>query len=141
MQVLKRTIFILINCTWGIGATLIGLIVFLINIKKPHKIYRCAIDTRWNKRAGLSLGLFTFTPGESIDSSQPIRVHEYGHCIQNMVLGPFMIFIGAVSLLWANLPCFVILRRTKNIPYTKCFVESWASRWGEKVTKEKAIWN
>ena len=33
------------------------------------------------------------------------------------------------------------LRREKKIPYTSCFVESWASKWGEWVTKEKAIWN
>ena len=141
MQVLKRVIFVLINCTWGIGATLVGLVFFLINIKKPHRSYRGAVDTRWNMRAGLSLGLFIFTPEENVDCSGPIRVHEYGHCIQNMVLGPLMLLVGVVSVLWGNLPYFARLRRSRNIPYTKCFVESWASRWGEKVTKEPAIWD
>ena len=33
------------------------------------------------------------------------------------------------------------IRREKNLPYTACFVEAWASRWGEVFTGESAIWN
>ena len=29
----------------------------------------------------------------------------------------------------------------KKIPYTACFVESWASKWGELVTGEEAVWD
>jgi hypothetical protein len=39
------------------------------------------------------------------------------------------------------MPYFINLRREKKIPYTACFVESWASKWGELVTGEDAIWN
>ncbi len=56
-----------------------------------------------------------------------------------MVLGPFMLIVGIISLLRGNLPYFAKLRRSRNIPYTKCFVESWASRWGESLTRETAI--
>jgi len=60
---MKKIIYLLIQCTWGLGQTIIGLFFFLIHITKPHKFYRCAIQTQWNdKWAGLSLGPFIFVP-------------------------------------------------------------------------------
>ncbi len=106
----EKLLFILWQCTWGLPATLVG------------------------------LGLFIFTPKDSRKNSQLIRVHEYGHCIQNLLLGPLMLFVGVISVTWANHPYFIKLRRGKGLPYTACFVEAWASSWGEKVTGEKAIW-
>ena len=29
----------------------------------------------------------------------------------------------------------------KKLPYTACFVESWASKWGELVTGERSSWH
>lgn len=55
-------------------------------------------------------------------------------------LGPFYIFVGIISVAWGSLPYFAKLRQEKNLPYTACFVEAWASKWGELVTKEKAVW-
>ena len=130
----------IIQCTWGIGQTLIGLGFFIANRKRPHRVYRGAIETQWNYRGGLSLGIFIFVPPQTYEKSAPIRVHEYGHCIQSLVLGPLMLFIGIISVTWANLPYFIKLRKRKGLPYTACFVEGWASRWGELVTHEKAIW-
>ena len=90
----------------------------------------------------MSLGLFIFTPKEEDDRTEQVRVHEYGHCIQSIFLGPlYLIVIGIISYCWANIPYFRKLRREKKIPYTKCFVESWASKWGEWITKQNAIWN
>ena len=136
----KRILFILLQCTWGLLATLIGLGFFLANRKRPHRTYRGCIDTQWNHYGGLSLGLFIFTPQDRQENAQLIRVHEYGHCIQSLVLGPLMLFVGIVSVLWGDLPYFAKLRKEKKLPYTACFVEAWASKWGEKVTGEKAIW-
>lgn len=135
-----RALFIFWQCTWGIGQTLIGLGFFLANLHRPHKWYRGCIDTQWNHGGGLSLGLFIFTPPEERRHSQEIRVHEYGHAIQSLLLGPLMFFVGVISVSWANMPYFRRMRREKKIPYTACFVEAWASRWGEIVTGEKAIW-
>ena len=88
----------------------------------------------------MSLGLFIFTPKGKDSRTEQVRVHEYGHCIQSLVLGPlYLIVIGIVSYTWANLPYFRTMRREKKIPYTACFAESWASKWGEWVTKQKAI--
>lgn len=76
------------------------------------------------------MGLFIFTPKDGVENAQPIRVHEYGHTIQSLVLGPLMLFVGIVSVAWGSLPCFVRLRREKSVPYTACFVEYWASKMG-----------
>lgn len=130
----------LVQCTWGLLQTLVGLGFFLANRTCEHRFYRCCIDTRWNAAGGLSLGMFIFTPKDGVPNGQLIRVHEYGHTIQSLVLGPLMVFVGIVSVAWGSLPYFARLRREKGVPYTACFVEYWASRWGELVTKERAIW-
>ncbi len=139
---MKHLLYIILQCTWGLVQTLVGFLFFLANFKRPHRIYRGCIDTHWNIGGGLSLGLFIFTPSEERPNSQPIRVHEYGHTIQSLILGPLYLFVvGIISVTWANLPYFVKRRRTRCIRYTSCFVESWASRLGEKVTGEAALWN
>ena len=137
---MKKILFILLQCTWGLPQTLIGLGFFLANRKCSHRMYRGCIDTQWNYHGGLSLGLFIFTPPDSQSNADLIRVHEYGHAVQSLFLGPLMLFIGIVSVTWANLPYFIRMRRTRHLPYTACFVEAWASQLGEKVTSSKAIW-
>ena len=136
---MKRILMMLLQCTWGRAQSLMGAIVFLATFHCPHRLYRGCIDTRWNLDSGLSLGLFIFTPREETRQIDKLRVHEYGHCIQSIVLGPLYLIVCAISFTWARLPYFTKLRREKNIPYTACFVESWASKWGEWVTGEKAI--
>ena len=138
---MKRILFILLQCTWGIIPTLVGLIFYLKLKKYPHKTYRGCIDTRWDTRSGLSLGLFIFTPNDTIKDAKKIRVHEYGHSIQSIVLGPLFLIIGIISLVWGRHHYFVKLRKEKKMNYTSCFVESWASKWGQLVTGEEAIWD
>ena len=139
---MKKYLCIFLQCTWGILQTLLGAVFFLkVRHKYPYKMYRGCIDTRWNHGGGLSLGLFIFTPREDLRNSEKIRVHEYGHCVQSMVLGPLYLLVGLISVVWANNPYFRNLRKEKKLPYTSCFVESWASKWGELFTGEEAIWN
>lgn len=77
------------------------------------------------------MGLFIFSPNDEIRDSNKIRVHEYGHSIQSMVLGPLFIIIGIISLVWGSHPYYAKKRKEKKCLYTSCFVESWASKWGE----------
>lgn len=138
---MKRILYTLLQCTWGAAQTLLGFFFFLATFRCPHRIYRGCIDTHWRLSSGLSLGLFIFTPEEKHRRSQPVRVHEYGHTVQSLMLGPFYLIVCLISATWANLPYFRRMRRERHIPYTACFVEAWASRLGEKVTGEPAIWN
>lgn len=130
------SLYIILQCTWGIGQTLIGLVVFLVNIKCRHSFYKGCIATEWNKSdSGISLGLFIFAS----KGDEPVKVHEYGHTFQSLVLGPFYLIPGIISMCWGNLPYYRRLRREQGIPYTRCFVERHASRIGEKITGRKAI--
>lgn len=138
---LWRIAYTLLQLTWGLPQTLLGLILFCKNIRRPHERYLSCIETNWKSMGGISLGLFIFTPDRSAANSGKIRVHEYGHTIQSLLLGPlYLPFVGIISYTWANLPCFKRLRKEKRIPYTACFVEAWASKLGEWATGEAAIW-
>ena len=101
---MKKALFILVQSTWGLLQTLIGLGFFIALRKCPHRMYRGCIDTQWNHTGGLSLGLFIFTPPDSQANAPLIRVHEFGHCVQSLLLGPLMLFVGVISVAWGNLP-------------------------------------
>ena len=151
---MEKIIYVLIQCTWGLPQTLLGFIVFLINIKNKHYFYHGAIITERNVPSSVSLGMFVFTttnpmkdkrtknkiPDEEL--SGRLLVHEYGHTIQSLVLGPLYAIVGVISVGWGSV-VYPILKRQekyKDLPYTKCFVEYNASWLGEKVTGEKAVW-
>jgi len=149
MIYLWYVIYFILQCTWGALQTLVGLIFFLVNIKKPHNFYKGCINTKWNLYGGISLGLFIFTPNENCkeleqitegsheklcEGASKIRVHEYGHTYQSLILGPFYIIPGIISICWANMKRYRRLREKYGVPYSFCWVESWADRLGEKVT-------
>ena len=129
-KIMKKILYLLIQFTWGLGQTLIGFVFFLIHINKPHKFYRCAIETQWNNPyAGLSLGPFIFVPKNEGEYQNNVRDHEYGHTIQSLILGPLYAFVGLVSVGWGSI-IFPILKgkeKYKDLEYTKCFVEYNAS--------------
>ena len=82
---------------------------------------------------------------KGIDSER-ILVHEYGHTIQSMILGPlFLPIIGIPSFIWETFFLFVRLRRKKHIDYYNFYPEKWANRLGSKNTglrsMERQKWN
>ena len=148
---MKKIIYILIQFTWGMPQTLLGFLIFLINIKNKHFFYHGAIITERNVPSSASLGMFVFTttnpmkdkrienkiPDEEL--SQRLLVHEYGHTIQSLILGPFyLIVMGIPSTLRGFLPYYQ-KKRNYGVSYFSFFTEKWASFLGEKVTKEKSM--
>ena len=70
--------------------------------------------------------------------ARKLLVHEYGHTIQSLILGPlYLIMIGIPSTLWGFL--FAKKRYEKQIPYCAFFTENWANKCGEYVTNEESI--
>lgn len=143
---------VFIHWTWGHMQTIAGFFIYLIYRHCPHRYYNGVLRTAWNKNSGLSMGFFIFTPYEETEASEKtegrreycekVAVHEYGHTLQAILLGPLYPFvIGIPSLGWGNIPAFQKMRQERNIPYTWLFCEKWASYWGEKATKENAIWD
>lgn len=98
--------------------------------------FRHAAVTSWKKDGSMALGGYLFA-GSNADES--VLVHEYGHTLQSLVLGPVYLFaIGLPSVIWANAPAAARYRAKKRVRYTSFYPERWASAFGEKVTGKKA---
>ncbi|MBR6534662.1 MAG: hypothetical protein IKT65_03695 [Clostridia bacterium] len=149
-----KLLYILVQCTYGILQTFLGGIIFLINVKHKHCFYHGAVITYWKLSSSLSLGMFIFVtdnpycyPSLHSKWSPPevcerLIVHEYGHTIQSLILGPlYLIVMGIPSFLWAFIPALNRMRKEKSISYFSFFTERWANHLGEKVLKKKSMEN
>lgn len=126
---MKRILYTLCQCTWGILQTLIGAVVFMIFIKRKHYFFNGAVATEWGLNCGVSLGLFIF-----VDDEKELMPHEYGHTIQSLILGPFYLLVIVLpSLFWAGLPMFKNMRKNKKIPYSFLYTEKWADYLSRKL--------
>ncbi len=72
--------------------------------------------------------------------SQRLLIHEYGHTIQSLILGPFyLIIIGIPSTLWGFLPSLNKKRKNEGLSYFSFYTEKWANYLGEKITGQKSM--
>lgn len=148
---MKLALYKIWQCTWGFLQTLLGLFMFLIHNKSKHFWYHGALVTAWKLKSSVSLGMFVFVADEPFfakkyrdisieDHSKMLLVHEYGHTIQSLILGPlYLIVIGIPSSMWAFFGGKK--RKEQKIPYGAFFTEKWANSLGERVTGEKSIGN
>ena len=141
VRMIQHFFYILLQCTWGLGQTALGFLFFLANIRCPHSFYRGCIETCWRSPySGLSLGLFIFTPQAGDEYTSQVRVHEYGHTFQSLMLGPlYLLAVGLPSVIWAGLPALAVLRRERKISYYSVYPEKWASDLGARFAKETAV--
>lgn len=127
----------LIQWTWGLPVNMVGGIAYIICtkiLKHPHSKFGYAniVYLPWNA-GGLSMGLFIFVRDEKEKEEwlYNVRIHEYGHTWQCLLLGPLYYLIVAIpSVIWCN--CFAKYREKNNISYYKLYCEAWANVWGEK---------
>lgn len=120
--------------TWGALMTYPGLLVtaFCIVVLRcePHKngfSYIVRIGKHWG---GLEIGAVALCDRTS--SLNYIRRHEFGHNMQQLIFGPFQIFIWIASAIryW--------YRKIKNItnpPYDSIWFERTATDWGYAATQ------
>lgn len=117
-------LYYLLNCSWGLFLTVVGLLITLFMLltgKKPTKyyeIYYFKIGKDWG---GFETGLM-FIRDEN--SSEVLNAHELGHTYQNAIFGPFQIFL-------ITIPSFVrywyreIRFTRKNIKPTTLYDDIW----------------
>jgi hypothetical protein len=130
---MKKFLFRLWQWTWGFPQSLVGLIVFLCNLHKPREVYRGCVVTHWDNRGSMGMGMFLFL---GCDDAQ-VRVHEFGHSVQSLILGPlFLPIMGIPSFLWCNIPYFQRMRREKRVSYYRFYPESSANALGAWATGE-----
>lgn len=147
---MRIMLYVILQCTWGLCQTAVGLAVFLANRGAKHMGYHGAIVTVWNRPSSVSLGLFVFITQhppldrrsvEKIPDDQVFQrtlVHEYGHTIQSLLLGPlYLLVIGVPSFLWMRF--LGNWRTARDISYFSFYTEKWANRWGELAAGEKSM--
>lgn len=131
---MKTLLFRLWQWTWGFPQTLLGFLIYLWNFRKPHYRYHGCLVTRWAQRGSLGVGMFLFLGCDDAE----VLVHEFGHSVQSMILGPlFLPIMGIPSFLWCNLKPCRRLRREKGVSYYRFYPESTANRLGSLVTGER----
>lgn len=151
---MKRILYCLVQCTWGVLQSTLGLFIFLLHIRSRHYFYHGAVITEWNDKSSVSLGMFVFITKEPYfydklkneytmeELSRRLLVHEYGHTIQSLILGPlYLIVVGIPSTLWGFLPSFNRKRKNEGLSYFSFFTEKWANYLGEQVIGEKSMEN
>lgn len=152
---MKTILYCIWQCTWGFLQSALGLVFFLLHIRDRHYLYHGAVITEWKSKSSVSLGMFVFITNEPYfyygdlknqytmeELSQRLLVHEYGHTIQSLLLGPlYLILIGIPSTLWGFLPSCAKKRKEERVSYFSFFTEKWANYLGEKVTGEKSMEN
>lgn len=91
------TVFYVLSWTWGVIMSLIGVIVVSTivtigkkEIQKHGLCYYVEVGKGWG---GLELGMFFIC---SEGSSESTKSHEFGHGLQNCILGPFMPFVVCI---------------------------------------------
>lgn len=135
---INKTLYYILNLTWGLPLTFIGLIVSLVLLIcgfKPKKHAGCwyfEIGKNWG---GFELGL-CFVKDDS--NSEHIKNHEFGHGIQNALYGPFgLIFVNIPSVIRYWYRHFRAKKHLPNPPYDSIWFEGQATEWGTKIAE---IW-
>ena len=143
---MRDSAYVIAQTVWGFPQTLVGLAVLLAHRGRPRFRYHGAIVTTWNSHKALSSGPFVFMNGsgdtqtakQSVDES--LLVHEYGHTIQSLILGPmYLPTIGLPSVIWLNFPGFKHWRRRTGTSYYSFFTERSANHLAERVLNRPAI--
>ena len=140
MKTIKLILFYMIQMSWGILQNALGFIVWLYVLltgpKEERRFFHGALVTRWDLESSMSLGMFLFLGTDD----ERVIVHEYGHSIQSLILGPFyLLVIGVPSFLWASSYSRVTRSRKKKVRYTSFYPERWANHLGKAVTGKEPI--
>ncbi len=134
---MKKLLLFIIDCTWAGLQNLLGLILFRkYRHCQKENFFGASIAYHNEDWSGISLGRFIVINGQRGEEwVSTTKVHEYGHYIQSLLLGPFyLLIIGLPSMIWCNAKKYRTLREQKGVSYFSFYPERWANFLGEKVT-------
>ncbi len=136
---MKSILFGIVQCTWGLPQTLLGLVIFLCSGRRYNKCFHGAFVCLWRYPFSVSLGMFIFISQQS-RFCRELRVHEYGHCVQSLILGPlYLPLVMLPSMLWLRLPICKKRRLHCGSSYYGFITERTADNLGERVCREKSM--
>lgn len=135
--------------TWGLPQNLVGLLVFLVlspfgKVRLFHHCLVTDIHMKNKSLGGITLGMFVFlflseeTYEKRPDYVHDITIHEFGHTVQSLILGPFWHLVIAIpSFTWAKLVWKHFMK--KKCSYYWLYCEGWANVLGCKFSKDEFI--
>lgn len=129
-----KTLFYILNFTWGIIMNIFGLIgaaALSAAGCKPFRHAGSVVYRTGHNWGGVSLGIFSFICEEA---GEHTLNHEFGHSLQNAVYGPLFPFIVAIpsfTRYW-----MIRLGKLKVDNYDDAWFEGQATEWGTKIAKE-----
>ena len=114
---------------WQFPQNIIGLLVYLVNIKSVKKVYNSSLNcfyytAKHVSDKGVSLGKYIFLDYDNTITLDTIR-HEKGHQKQSLYLGLFYLFIIGFPSLCGN-----ILHGFIDFDYYRQPWEAWADNLG-----------
>ena len=131
-----QTFYVFWQMTFGLVQNILGLFLYLVLPSRGKFRFHGAYVTKWHRSDSMTLGMFIFYG----HNNERVLVHEFGHTIQSMVLGPlYLLVIGIPSVLWATLPYFENLRKEKGLSYYSLYCESWATDLGDTVIRHNIL--
>ena len=133
----RKILFYLLQFTWGLSVNLVGLAVFLCCRKRfgSQRFCNGIVTYLPGGRGGLSLGIFIFLSIRDPQERSRLCVHEYGHTVQCLFLGPlYWIVVMVPSAIWYHF--FAGYRRRNRVPYDAFYCERWATAWGKRWSKK-----
>lgn len=149
MKTFGFVIYTMLQWTWGVFQNLFGVLCFLVNLNQKHTYFNGAIVTTWHCENSLGCGMWIFLsddndPSQSASHQEKqkhdLLVHEYGHTLQSIILGPlFLPVIAIPSLVWASFPFFRKIRKKKKISYYWLYTEKWANVLGDKFLSNQRM--
>ena len=142
-KILMAILFWFLSLTWGVLMTVIGLLVTafaIIFLKgKVHRngfTYIVEVGGNWG---GLSLGAVALCGGYTTvcrdeEWFQHTRRHEFGHSIQNCILGPLFPFLVAIpSAIRYHYQNYRSKKGLPNKGYDDIWFEGTATKFGTKA--------
>lgn len=123
---LNKAAFIILSFTWGLPLTLWGCIMAIVMLIRGEESKRCgwACGFITGRNWGGIEGGYFFVCDNSKDNY--IAEHEFGHAIQNCILGPFMIplvTLPSVIRYW-----YRRIQQKRGIDMKKEYDEIWFER-------------
>ena len=112
---------------WQLPQNLLGLFFLLFLRPEFSIVFRTSkIYYSTEMRGGISLGHYIFLNEKYWDEGGDSELHEYGHSIQSMWLGPLYLFvIGIPSILWA-----AWWNKDRGVSYYWFYTEALADKLG-----------
>ena len=124
---MKKSIIEILLYIWQIPQNLAGLILVLV--LQPETCFQTQgvrLYYASSMRGGISLGQYIIINDKYMDYKGDTEMHEIGHHVQSLYLGPLYLFvIGIPSLLWA-----AWWNSGRGMSYYSFYTERWADRLG-----------